>query len=175
MREPGHGAIYLGLDPGLNTTGYGLVSIGPGSPVRLVDAGTIRTSASDGLSKRLMELHEGARELVRGYEPVAIGIEKVYSHYRHPATAIVMAHARGVLCLVAALEGVPLVELPSTRIKKLLTGNGRASKAQVNGMVRRMLGVREEISPDDVSDALAAAIAMIEEEENARRACRQGH
>ena len=148
----------------MNTTGYGMIDRAPDGSIRLMDAGTIRTNARDELPARLLELYEGLAGLIRETSPDLIGLEEVFSHYRHPTTAIVMAHARGVLCLVAAMEGVPVMALPATRIKKLLTGNGRASKTQVKGMVRRILGIREDITPDDVSDALAAALAALEEE-----------
>lgn len=158
--------LYLGIDPGLGTTGYGLISTGvdPASTV-LVDAGTIRTDRKDPFPERLAELYDGLKELLRASRPEVMGLEEVFSHYRHPATAVIMAHARAVLCLAATHEGVRVVALPSTRIKKVVTGNGRASKAQVSGMVCRILGLRPEaVRPDDVSDALAAAIALSEEE-----------
>ena len=159
-KEP---SLFLGVDPGLNVTGYGLVSVSARGAARLVDAGTIRTHGKDPLPSRLSELYDGLHGLLEVHHPEAMGLEEVYSHYRHPATAIVMAHARGVLCLAANRMGVPVVALPSTRIKKLITGNGRASKKQVRGMVCRILGLRQEsVRPDDVSDALAAAIAVSE-------------
>jgi crossover junction endodeoxyribonuclease RuvC len=155
--------LFLGIDPGLNTTGYGLVAVSARGTARLVDAGTIRTRGKDPLPSRLAELYDGLHGLLEAHDPEAMGLEEVFSHYKHPATAIVMAHARGVLCLVASQMGVPVVALPSTRIKKLITGNGRASKKQVRGMVCRILGLRQEsVRPDDVSDALAAAIAVSE-------------
>ena len=93
-----------------------------------------------------------------------MGLEKIYSHYRHPTTAIIMGHARGVLCLAAGLSGIRVKSMPASRVKKAVTGNGRASKIQVNGMVRRILGIKEELKPVDVSDALAVALALYEEE-----------
>lgn len=161
-------SIYLGIDPGLGITGYGILSFSTGS-IKLLDGGTIRSSAKDPLPARLDELYCGILEIFDQYRPVAMGLEKIYAHYKHPATAIKMAHARGVLCLAAARRQVRTVPLPSTRIKKLVTGNGRASKEQVSGMVRHLLGLTVEIKPDDITDALAIAIAAYESEKNDRK------
>ncbi len=155
--------IILGIDPGLNTTGFGVIAAGAGS-LKLLDAGTIRSKPLDPLTPRLTELFQGLVQVIGKYSPEVMGMEKVYSHYRHPVTAIIMGHARGVLCLAAGLQGIRVESLPASRVKKAVTGNGRASKQQVNGMVCRILGIRGELKPLDVSDALAVAIALYEEE-----------
>jgi crossover junction endodeoxyribonuclease RuvC len=142
-------------------TGYGVLESG-GSRLRLLDAGTIRSTGSQSLPYRINELYESLAEVIEELSPSVMGLEEVYSHYRHPRTAIIMAHARGVLCLAAERAGVEVVTLPPSRIKKMVTGTGRASKSQVSGMVRDLLGIEQEIRPDDVSDALAAAIAVYE-------------
>ncbi|MCP4646764.1 MAG: crossover junction endodeoxyribonuclease RuvC, partial [bacterium] len=133
--------IILGIDPGLNTTGFGVVSADSKS-VKLIDAGTIRSKASDPLTPRLTELFQGLVQIINKYSPDVMGMEKIYSHYRHPATAIIMGHARGVLCLAAGLKGIRVESLPASRIKKAVTGNGRASKQQVNGMICRIFGIQ---------------------------------
>jgi crossover junction endodeoxyribonuclease RuvC len=156
--------VILGIDPGLNTTGYGVIEKSPGSSPVLVEAGTIRSDEKLALPERLCELFDGIAEVLDSADPDVMGLEEVYSHYKHPATAIIMAHARGVLVLAAQRKGVKVRSLPSTKIKKLVTGNGRASKQQVNGMVRHLLAIQEEVKPLDVSDALAAAIAALEME-----------
>lgn len=155
--------IILGVDPGLNITGFGVIAASGGS-ARLLDAGTIRTVSSQPLTPRLSELFDGIAQVIDRYAPEVMGLEKIYSHYRHPTTAIIMGHARGVLCLAAGLKGIRVESLPASRVKKAVTGNGRASKAQVNGMVCRILGIRGELKPVDVSDALAVALALFEEE-----------
>jgi len=160
--------VYLGIDPGLRTTGYGVLRFKSGS-IELLDGGTIRSSADGTLPARLNELYTGLVEILEMYRPDAMGLEKIFAHYKHPETAIKMAHARGVLCLAAARSNVRCVPLPATRIKKLVTGNGRASKVQVSGMVRHLLGLSAEIRPDDVSDALAVAIAAYESEKYDRK------
>jgi crossover junction endodeoxyribonuclease RuvC len=151
----------LGVDPGLGVTGYGVLAEGA-KGLSLLDAGTLRTDESSPLPQRLAELYEGLSEVLREFGPSLMGIEEVYSHYKHPATAIVMAHARGVLCLAARHAGATVIAIPATRIKKMVTGTGRASKEQVRSMVREILHIGQPISPLDVSDALAAAIAAFE-------------
>ncbi|PIE52535.1 crossover junction endodeoxyribonuclease RuvC [Candidatus Fermentibacteria bacterium] len=153
----------MGVDPGLNITGYGVIRARDSS-VSLVDAGTIRTRTADPLTPRLTELYRGISQVIETYSPEVMGLEKIYSHYRHPTTAIIMGHARGVLCLAAGLGGIRVESLPASRVKKAVTGNGRASKQQVNGMVRRIFGIKKELKPVDVSDAIAVALALYEEE-----------
>ncbi|MBD3370542.1 crossover junction endodeoxyribonuclease RuvC [Candidatus Fermentibacteria bacterium] len=151
----------LGVDPGLGVTGYGVLVPGP-KGLRVLDAGTLRTDPKSPLSHRLAELYDGLSEVLSEFVPSLMGIEEVYSHYKHPATAIVMAHARGVLCLAARHAETSVLAVPATRIKKVITGSGRASKEQVRDMVRDILGISQPVSPLDVSDALAAAIAAFE-------------
>lgn len=158
---PDH-TVVLGVDPGLNTTGYGVLELS-GGVMRLLDAGTVKPGTRGTLPERLRELHKDIGEIMDAHEPGAMAIEEIYSHYRHPRTAIIMAHARGVLCLAAAQRGIPVRSIPSTHIKRAVTGRGNAGKEQVNGMVCRLLGIAGPVSPLDVSDALAAAIAYCEE------------
>ena len=160
--NPDKAPVYIGIDPGLGTTGYGVLRFESGNTV-LIDAGTIKSSPGDLLPVRLDELYTGLIEVIDSFHPEAMGLEQIYSHYRHPATAIKMGHARGVLCLAGQRRNLRIVPLPSTMIKKLVTGKGRAS------MVRHLLGISEEIQPDDVTDALAAAIAAYESERYDRK------
>ncbi len=155
--------VVLGIDPGLATTGYGVLSASVGR-VSLLDAGVIRSKRSLPLPARLAELHDGLMSVIMAFHPCIMGLEEVYSHYAHPVTAISMAHARGVFCLAAQKSGLRMISLPATTIKKLVTGNGRASKQQVAGMVARLLGIANPGGPFDVTDALAAAIAAAESE-----------
>ncbi len=166
--SPGDGRVYIGVDPGLGTTGYGVLRFESGN-TELVDAGTIKSSPDDPLPVRLDELYTGLIEVIDSYHPEAMGLEEVFSHYRHPATAIKMGHARGVLCLAGQRRNLRIVSLPATTIKKFVTGTGRASKEQVAGMVRHLLRITETIRPDDVTDALAAAIAAYESERYDRK------
>jgi crossover junction endodeoxyribonuclease RuvC len=147
----------LGVDPGLNTTGYGVVEYEHGR-VAIVEAGVIRTRRSDSLEQRLLDLHEGLSEVIKSLQPHAMAIEDLYAHYERPTTAILMGHARGVLCLAAARARLPAAHYKATQIKRMLTGNGRAPKPQVQLSVMQQLGMLILPDPPDVADALAVAV-----------------
>jgi crossover junction endodeoxyribonuclease RuvC len=148
-----------GIDPGLNNTGYGLIEVGPRpTDVRLIEAGVLRTAADASLSQRLAELTEAVVEVFAEHRPDLVAVEQLYSHYQHPRTAILMGHARGVLLASAARAGADVVHLSATRVKRALTGNGRASKAQVQRAIMATLGLAAPPEPADVADALAIAI-----------------
>lgn len=149
----------LGIDPGSRIAGYGCVDVAPGE-TRLVEAGVFRLDAgSAALGARLAALDEDLRETIDRLRPTAIGVEAAFSHASWPASAITMAHARGVVLLAAHRSGAEIVELPPATIKKALTGSGRASKDQVRRAVAQALNVGAPLEPADVSDALAVAIA----------------
>jgi crossover junction endodeoxyribonuclease RuvC len=147
----------LGIDPGLNITGYGVIEVGNGSP-RLCEAGVVRGRSRRSLTARLVEIHSGVAEVVAAFQPGVMAIEELYSHYARPRTAILMGHARGVICLAAAQAGVPVVHYSATRIKKMLTGNGRAPKGQVQRAIQQVLNLSQLPDPPDVADALAVAL-----------------
>lgn len=148
----------LGIDPGLRTTGYGVIDVSSGR-ARLVEAGIVRPRAAATLEQRLRELHEGISSVVAATQPQAMVIEELYTTYKNPMTAIMMGHARGVLCLAGAQHGVPVHTLAHSLVKRALVGSGAARKEQVNKMVTQLLGLRRNPSPNDVSDALALALA----------------
>lgn len=147
----------IGFDPGLEVTGYGVIE---GSPLRpaLVEAGVIRVPTKLPLAERLARLHASAVELVNEHRPQSIAVEELYTHYELPRTAILMGHARGVLLLAAAASGVVVASYLPTRVKKLTTGNGRASKQQMQAAIQQMLGLTAAPEPPDVADALAIAL-----------------
>jgi crossover junction endodeoxyribonuclease RuvC len=147
----------LGIDPGLQVTGYGVLQA-RGARLQVVEAGVVRTDERQPLAERIRKLHGAIAGLVAELKPDAIAVEELYSHYRHPATAILMGHARGVVFLAAAEAGVPVVSYAATRIKKSLTGEGRASKEQMQRMVQSALHLRALPQPADVADALAVAL-----------------
>ncbi len=147
----------LGVDPGLDTTGYGCVAVEGGAP-RLIEGGVVRSASRDPLERRLLELYRGIVGVYRDLAPDAVAVEDLYAHYAHPRTAILMGHARGVLLLAAAEQGIPTASYAATRIKKAVTGNGRASKAQVQAMVQRALHLSALPEPADVADAMAVAL-----------------
>ena len=147
----------LGIDPGLGITGYGLIEAG-GNNVRLIEAGIIRSDAKDKIEKRLASLYKKIMNLIKDTIPEAVVLEELYSHYKHPKTSILMAHARGAICLAVEHQNILLVNYPSTKIKKAITGRGRASKEQMQRTVTSLLGLKNPPEPVDVTDALALAI-----------------
>jgi crossover junction endodeoxyribonuclease RuvC len=147
----------LGIDPGLNTTGYGVLEVAVGGP-KLCEAGIVRGRDRRSLTSRLVELFEGLSDVIDQPKPCAMALEQLYSHYERPRTAILMGHARGVICLAAARNGIPVVSYSATQVKKILTGNGRAKKDQVQRAVQRELKLKQLPEPPDVADALAIAL-----------------
>jgi crossover junction endodeoxyribonuclease RuvC len=148
----------MGIDPGLNCTGYGVIDRLPDGRCLLVEGGAVRTPASAPLAQRLQALHEGIAEALAELTPELVVVESLYSKYRHPGTAILMGHARGVIYLAIQNRSLPVEAYPASQVKRALTGTGRAGKDQVAAMVCRLLGLAEAPQPNDVTDALALAL-----------------
>ena len=162
----------LGVDPGLQCLGYGVVEfLGSGrkiagrisakSNLRLIEAGFIKTSYKQPLTQRLKKIYSGLTEIIEAFNPQVLALEELYSHYQNPKTAIMMAHARGVICLAAAECGIDVVGYAATRVKKSITGAGAAQKPQVQKSIKEILGLDQVPNPHDVADALAIAITHI--------------
>ena len=147
----------LGVDPGLNTTGYAVVDFGAGEPA-IVEAGALRNQPTADIARRIERIHADITILLAESKPDLVAIEELYAHYKHPRTAILMAHARGVILLAASQAGVGIRSLAATRVKKSLTGNGHASKRQVQRSVQAVCRLDAIPEPDDVADALAIAL-----------------
>ena len=147
----------LGIDPGLNTTGYGVLEYAAAGP-HLCEAGVVRGKDRGEIAERLDRLHEGVVDVITSLEPNVMAIEELYSHYERPRTAIMMGHARGVICLAAAQHSIPVLHYSATQIKKVLTGSGRAPKSQMQLAVQRELALEDPPEPHDVADALAIAL-----------------
>lgn len=147
----------LGIDPGLGITGYGLIEAS-GNNVRLIEAGIIRSDAKDRMEKRLASIYKKVMGLIKDTKPEAVVLEELYSHYKHPKTSILMGHARGAICLAVEHQNAQLVNYPTTKIKKAITGRGRASKEQMQRTVTSLLGLKDAPEPVDITDALALAI-----------------
>jgi len=130
---------------------------------RLVEAGVLRPRAdkTDDDDLRLAELHRGVLEIIDEYSPQYLAVERIHAHARHPRTAILMAHARGVILLAAQLRQVAVRGYAPTRIKKLLTGSGRAPKEQMQTAVRIQLGLDADPEPHDMADACAVALCHL--------------
>ena len=159
----------LGIDPGLGTTGYGLIE---GDSFKVLEAGIIKTRARTPIQERIEKIFDEISGIIEEYKPGVLVLEKIYSHYKHPTTAILMGHARAMACLVCGKFNIKLVNYPSTRIKKVITGNGHASKTQVQRMVQDLLKLKKAPEPVDVSDALAMAITYCFIEKNPKDAIR---
>ena len=150
--------IIVGIDPALAVSGYGVIQVNR-SVLTLIEAGIIKTQAKEALPARLDKLYRGVLKLIDDTKADCLVLEKIFSHYKHPATACILGQARGVICLAAFTAGLPLFEYSATRIKKSIVGKGSASKAQVQRMVNQILGLKTSVHYLDVTDALALAIA----------------
>jgi crossover junction endodeoxyribonuclease RuvC len=160
MTEPAAPARILGLDPGLQVTGYGVLEVRGGSP-HVCEAGVVRSAegrATTDMAPRIRVLYDSIVEVLEQFRPGVVAVEQLYAHYDHPRTAILMAHARGVLFLAAAQRNLAVHSYNSTQVKKTITGNGRASKEQVQRAIQRELGLTKLPEPPDVADALAVAL-----------------
>lgn len=151
------GYRILGVDPGLNITGYAVIERRTGRPA-LVEAGMIRGRSRGDLAARLVEVYDGLCDVIASLQPEVLAIEELYSHYERPQTAILMGHARGVICLAAAKAGLEVLSYPSTQVKRMLTGNGRAPKTQMQQAICHEFGLTAPPEPPDVADAMAIAL-----------------
>jgi len=150
----------LGIDPGLRITGYAVIEARGSSP-HVREAGIIGTTEGRGsadMAKRLRVLYDGVVEVLEQFQPRVMAVEQLFAHYKHPRTAIIMGHARGVIFLAAAQRDIPVINYAATRIKKTITGSGRASKVQMQLTIQRELGLVRMPEPPDVADALAVAL-----------------
>ena len=161
--------IILGVDPGLNTTGYGVIEISSDRP-RLLEAGVVHSSSKTPTG-RIKDIYDGIVEVVKAFHPDVLVLEQLYSHYKRPITAILMGHARGVICLAAEQAGIPVVSYAATKIKKTMTGSGRAPKDQMQRAVQFELRLSQKPEPPDVADAIAIAFCHFAE---ARQTLRLG-
>jgi crossover junction endodeoxyribonuclease RuvC len=153
------GMRVLGIDPGLRRTGYGCIECsGVTAMPRVVEAGVIRLDPRTPVAERLAELSRDLRSLVAELRPDRLAVEQVFSHAAHVRTAILMAHARGVVLLCGAEASVPLDELAPAEIKRAIAGSGRAAKEQMQEAVRMRCGLQRRPEPHDVADALAIAL-----------------
>ena len=145
----------LGLDPGLGTTGWGLIEA-DGNRLRHVANGQLKTSSAEPLPKRLSHLATQLEALIADRAPEAAAVEEVFVN-KNPQSTLKLGQARGVVIMVAARGGMDVAEYAARLVKKAVVGNGNAEKAQVHAMVQRLLpGV--EIAGPDAADALAVAI-----------------
>jgi len=155
-------AVVCGLDPGLAITGYAVLRA-QGRQVELLDAGVCRFDRTLPLSERLAAIERDVRAILTEHMPDLVAVEELYAHYKHPRTAILMGHARGVILLAAANLGLEVRSYTATRVKRYLTGNGHATKGQVQRAVQRTLALAAPPDPPDVADALAIALCCTDD------------
>ena len=149
----------LGIDPGLRLTGYGVVDLNDGAlEPTLVEAGVFRFDGKASIESRLVQLRQDLQELLDETRPDRMAVEKLFAHYNHPRTAILMGHARGVILMCGASAGLDIEHLGATEVKKSLTGHGHATKAQMQLSVQAQCRLAEPPSPPDVADAIAIAL-----------------
>lgn len=151
--------LILGIDPGLNITGYGIIQKNQNN-LKFIKAGFIKTSSKDNIEIRLVKIYQDLVNIIRNHRLDAIVLEKLYAHYRHPLTACLLGHARGIICLACAQNNIRLFEYSATRTKKAILGRGSASKLQIQHMVLNILGLKDNSKISlDITDALSLAIA----------------
>ncbi len=151
-----------GIDPGLDTSGYAVVRA-DGAVLTVLDAGTCRTNPSADLPERLAQIESDFAGLFEQWPVDAVAVEQLYSHYKHPRTAVLMGHARGVIIATASRFGRAVHSSGATQVKRFLTGNGRASKAQMQQAVMDTYKLPHLPEPHDLADALAIALCCIQE------------
>lgn len=149
--------IVLGVDPGSNVTGYGVVSRTEAGPPRLVECGVVRPPAVKDAARKLAVIHAAIAELIERHRPDVVSIETVFVAH-NARSALVLGQARGVVLLAAAQAGVPLAEYQPSVVKQAVTGTGTATKIQVQQMTARLLRLASPPRPADAADGVAIAL-----------------
>jgi crossover junction endodeoxyribonuclease RuvC len=149
----------LGIDPGSETTGWGVVE-GDVRRYRLVDFGTVRANARERFPARLLKISVGVEALIEKFRPDVCAVEEAFFAV-NAKTALKLGHVRGVVLLAAERAGVEIAEYAPRLIKQTVVGYGAAEKQQVQEMVRVLLKLREAPQPLDASDALGVAITHL--------------
>jgi crossover junction endodeoxyribonuclease RuvC len=147
----------LGIDPGTGILGFGIIDIDPKGKLSMLDAGVIRTPVKQADSDRLLTIFDELKEIIEDHKPEVMSVEKLF-FAQNVTTAMSVSQARGVVLLLGKQANMDLFEYTPLQIKQALTGYGRATKQQIQEMVRVILGLKEIPKPDDCADALAAAI-----------------
>jgi crossover junction endodeoxyribonuclease RuvC len=151
--------VVVGFDPGTARLGYGVLT-GDDAPEPL-DYGVIETPATDQMPQRLKHLYEAVGDILRTFHPNVCAIEQLFFS-RNVTTALSVGQARGIVMLAAAQANVPVVEYTPAEVKQAVSGYGKADKAQMQEMVRLILGLQEIPYPDDAADALAVALCHMQ-------------
>ena len=147
----------IGIDPGTGILGFGVIEANKDGKATLVDGGVIRTPVKEDDAVRLQTIFDELTDIIAETKPTEMSVEKLY-FAQNVTTGMTVAQARGVVLLCGMQAGLKVAEYTPLQIKQALTGYGRAEKAQMQEMVRVILGLKEIPKPDDCADALAAAI-----------------
>lgn len=148
--------IIIGIDPGTTVTGYGII-IAEHMDIRAVDFGCIRPPAHLKITDRYLIIYNSLEQLLEQHKPQVLAIETQFVH-KNVQSAIKLGMARGVVIVAAKKKGIPVVEYSPTKAKRAVSGNGHASKIQVQGMVQKLLNLQSLPEPEDAADALALAL-----------------
>ena len=149
--------IVLGVDPGINTTGYGVIRRDSNGTIVLLECGVIRTEPSTTLPRRLKEIYQGVTEVIAYHKPDAVAVEGVF-YAKNVRTTVILGHARGAILLAATMHDLAVAEYSPAEIKSAVVGTGRATKEQVQFMVQRLLRLKEPPKPNDAADGVAVAL-----------------
>jgi crossover junction endodeoxyribonuclease RuvC len=148
----------LGIDPGLRRTGYGVVDVTANAAIKLIEVGTVEPKDKDLIENRIHKIHANLEKIISVHKPDVMVLEKLYTHYEHPTTAVLLGHVRGVICLLCAQNRIELIEHSVKRIRKALVGNGNATKEQTRALIMNLLKIKTSPIALDASDALALAL-----------------
>lgn len=154
----------LGIDPGTAVTGYGVVE-SVNNSFKLVQYGTIKTSAKEKLPLRLHQIFTGIKDVIQQFKPDAVSIENIF-YSENVKTALILGHTRGVLIAASVDEGLEVSEYSPREVKRAVVGNGNASKEQVQYMIKMLLGLKEIPKPNDAADGCAIAICHMNQLKN---------
>ncbi|RQD70674.1 MAG: crossover junction endodeoxyribonuclease RuvC [Tindallia sp. MSAO_Bac2] len=146
----------LGIDPGLATTGYGVVDY-ENNQFRAIQYGVIRTHSKSSMPERLKKINECMKQLIHQYKPDTVAVEELFFN-TNAKTALLVGQARGVVLLTASMENLDIFEYTPLQVKQGVAGYGRAEKQQIQIMVKTLLNLKEVPKPDDAADALAIAM-----------------
>lgn len=160
MKAPQNNAIVLGIDPGLATTGWGVLEKSP-KDIQLKNFGVILTPASQALPARLLQLQKDLTQIIQTYSPQVIAIEELF-FTKFAVSIAATAQARGVILWSAAERGIPVIEYNPRSVKMAITGFGSASKIQIQSMIQRQFKLKELPRPDDAADAVAIALCHLQ-------------
>lgn len=148
----------IGIDPGTTVTGYGVLHV-EGSQIQVIDYGCIRPPRKEKTSTRRHIIFDGICHLIQKHEPEVMSVETQFVHPQNPLSAITLGMVRGIAILAATQHAIPTFEYSPAKVKRAVSGNGRASKQQIVGMMERLLSC--SISSEDAADALAIAFCHL--------------